>query len=96
MGSVRALRLPRALDAWFEARLRDRPTMSASALLLELVHGGLRLSPGYMARHRASLVRLENDPKGRCIYVDALRETFGLRYVEHLETWIEDERATKS
>lgn len=93
MGPVRALRLPRALDAWFEERLRERPTVSSSALLLEIIHGGLRLLPGYMGRHRASLIRLQDDSQARSIYVAALRETFGAAYVAHLESWLESELA---
>ena len=90
-GPVRALRLPRPLDAWFEGRLRERPAASATSLLLELVHGGLRLVPGYMSRQRAHLERLRSEPGKEAArgYLSALRDTFGDEYVAHLEAWIE-------
>src|SRR5690348_12655012 len=56
-GPVRSLRLSLELDNWFEQRLRDDPR-SASDILLEAVHGGLRLQPGYMSRQHRTLTDL--------------------------------------
>lgn len=100
LGVVRSLRLPLALDEWFEKRLCQEPQRSASDMLLELVHGGLRLRRGYMERHRAELEAYgaRNDAQGYGDYRRALEQTFGLTYVEHLERWLQagaDERATQ-
>ena len=91
MGSVRSLRLPLALDAWFEKRLCEDPQRSASEMLLELLHGGLRLRRGYMERHRAELESYagRNDARGYADYRRALEQTFGATYVEHLERWLQ-------
>jgi hypothetical protein len=91
MGPVRSLRLPRALDAWFEQRLCAEPSASASQLLLRMLHGGLRLKPGYMVRHRRALEGFvaRADAPAYLLYRKALEETFGETYVEHLERWLE-------
>lgn len=93
MGPVRSLRLPRDLDMWFETRLREYPDRSASGLLLEVFHGGLRLDRGYMQRHRQAVEALlrAHDIAGHATYRRALVDTFGLAYVEHIEKWIEAE-----
>ncbi len=93
MGAVRSLRLPRDLDLWFETRLREYPGRSASDLLLETLHGGLRLNRGYMRRHRRAIEALlvAGDDSRYAAYVDALRDTFGVSYVNHIEKWIEAE-----
>jgi len=94
-GSVRSLRLPRALDEWFEQRLRDEVSRSASDILLEAVHGGLRLQPGYMTRQHRALGALgaANDRARYESYVDALTDSFGSAYVKHLEAWLTAEGA---
>lgn len=94
MGVVRSLRLPRSLDAWFEARLREHPERSASELLLALFHGGLRLQDGYMERHRAYLERHADagDVRAYAAYRQALADTFGEAYAAHVEAWIRHER----
>ncbi len=93
MGPVRSLRLPLDLDMWFEKRLREFPDRSASALLLEVFHGGLRLDRGYMRRHRRAVEALQvvGDSAGHAAYVKALRDTFGAAYVDHINKWIEAE-----
>ncbi len=85
-GSVRALRLPLALDAWFEQRLRDEPDRSATQLLLEIIHAGLRLRRGYFAQHVERLAFLHRcGDAGRInAYVQALTDTFGDAYVSHV------------
>jgi hypothetical protein len=87
---VRSLRLPLELDCWFEQRLRDEAERSASDILLEAVHGGLRLEPGYMARQRRALEQLvaTRDRAGYESYLRALRESFGQAYADHLEAWL--------
>lgn len=87
---MRSLRLPHQLDAWFEDRLREHPRRSASALLLELLHGGLRLHHGYMQAQYRTLARLveHNDQDGYETYLRALLDTFGPQYVEHLKKWL--------
>jgi hypothetical protein len=89
-GPVRSLRLPFELDEWFERRLREDAERPASDILLEAVHGGLRLEPGYMRRHRRTLGALAaaNDAKGYDSYVRALTDSFGSGYVKHLEAWL--------
>ncbi|GAC1658175.1 MAG: hypothetical protein NVS9B12_10530 [Vulcanimicrobiaceae bacterium] len=92
-GSVRSLRLPKELDAWFEERLREEPSRSATDLLLTLIHGGLRLRPGYMIGHRRALELLvqRSDPTAFEVYLGVLRDTFGYRYVHHLQKWLESD-----
>ncbi len=91
MGPTRSMRLPRALDRWFEDRLERHPERSASELLVALLHGGLRLREGYMAIHRRVLEHYvlsgQNDVYGA--YMRCLTDTFGPEYVEHLERWLE-------
>lgn len=89
-GPVRSLRLPFALDEWFEQRLREEATRPASDILLEAVHGGLRLAPGYMNRQHHSLTALAaaNDRSRYESYVRALTDSFGSAYVSHLEAWL--------
>ena len=91
LGPVRSLRLPHALDRWFEERLRDDPSVPASELLLRLVHGGLRLKPGYMLRHKIQLERLRCDTALREAYSAALCDSFGEAYLRHIYAWIETE-----
>jgi hypothetical protein len=61
-GAVGKTRSPRALDEWFTERLERHPEQSATELLVQLIHGGLRLREGYMAIHRR-LLRSGADPK---------------------------------
>jgi len=90
LGPVRSLRLPLELDAWFEQRLRDDFARPASDILLEAVHGGLRLEAGYMRRQHAALAALASvgDDAGYESYVRALADSFGGAYVKHLEAWL--------
>ena len=69
MGPTRSTRLPAALDEWLESRLMLHRDKSVSEILLELIHGGLRLREGYMAIHRRVLeARLAERSRGvRCI-----------------------------
>jgi hypothetical protein len=85
------MRLPLALDEWFETRMRAHPQRSASDLLVELVHGGLRLRDGYMSIHRYALEARAGDPTRYDEYRACLNDTFGPQYVEHLERWLEAE-----
>lgn len=96
MGPTRSLRLPRALDAWFTARLDRHPERSASELLVQLVHGGLRLREGYMAIHRRALEQClaTGSTEGYATYLQCLVDTFGPDYVAHLESWLAAERIT--
>lgn len=89
-GPVRSLRLPLELDRWFERRLREDAVRPASDILLEAVHGGLRLRPGYMRRQYDSLAALiaANDPRHYETYIRALDDAFGSGYVKHLEAWL--------
>lgn len=91
VGSTRSLRLPHQLDQWFEDRLTLRSDKSSSDLLVELVHGGLRLRLGYMAIHRRELERFitGKDGKGYWTYLGALVDTFGKNYADHLEKWLQ-------
>ncbi len=91
MGPTRSMRLPRALDRWFEDRLSRHPERSASELLVALLHGGLRLREGYMAIHRRVLEHYVLSGQGDVYgaYVRCLTDTFGPEYVEHLERWLE-------
>jgi hypothetical protein len=83
------MRLPAALDDWFEARLRAHPHRSASDVLVELVHGGLRLRDGYMSIHRHALEQRAGDSVAYAEYRSALADTFGPDYVAHVEQWLE-------
>jgi hypothetical protein len=88
-GATRSVRLPIALDEWLEARMRAHPHKSASELLVELVHGGLRLRDGYMSIHRHALEARVNDAAAYAHYRGCLNDSFGPGYVEHLERWLE-------
>ncbi len=90
-GATRSMRLPLPLDEWFETRMRAHPQRSASDLLVELVHGGLRLRDGYMSIHRHALEARAGDPARYDEYRTCLSDTFGPQYVEHLERWLEAE-----
>ncbi|MGH7727502.1 MAG: hypothetical protein ACREM2_01750 [Vulcanimicrobiaceae bacterium] len=91
MGPTRSLRLPHALDAWFQSRLERDPERSASDLLVALVHGGLRLREGYMAVHRRALEHYatSGEPERYAVYCRSLLDTFGAEYLAHLERWLE-------
>lgn len=93
LGPVRSLRLPLELDEWFEQRLRDDAARSASDILLDAVHGGLRLQPGYMGRQHLALSAFAaaNDRVRYESYVGALADSFGSAYVKHLEAWLVDD-----
>ncbi len=90
MGPTRSVRLPRALDAWFLERLAMHDERSPSETLVALVHGGLRLREGYMAIHRRVLEQLAvaGNEIAHQSYLQCLRDTFGIAYVEHLEQWL--------
>jgi len=94
MGPTRSMRLPRALDAWFTERLERHLERSPSELLVQLVHGGLRLREGYMAIHRRALEQyvLAGDLDVYATYRQCLTDTFGPEYVTHLEHWLAAER----
>jgi hypothetical protein len=89
-GPVRSLRLPLELDEWFEERLRHDASRAASDILLEAVHGGLRLQAGYMSRQRRALgaMAIANDRARYESYARALADSFGSAYVRHLEAWL--------
>ena len=88
-GATRSLRLPVALDDWFEARMRAHPHRSASDLLVELIHGGLRLRDAYMSIHRYALEARIATPGAYAEYRACLADTFGADYVRHVERWLE-------
>jgi hypothetical protein len=90
LGPVRSLRLPADLDRWFEVRLRSEPRRPASDILIEAVHGGLRLRPGYMRRHYLTLAAFvcANDFERYQSYLRALADSFGDSYVQHIEAWL--------
>lgn len=92
-GPTRSLRLPHALDVWFLTRLDRKPEASPSEVLVQLIHGGLRLREGYMAIHRRALENalLGSDPERYHVYRACLMDTFGPDYVAHLERWLEAE-----
>lgn len=90
-GPTRSLRLPVALDDWLEARMRAHPHRSISDLLVELIHGGLRLRDGYMSAHRYALEERVGSPQAYAEYRACLRDTFGVEYVDHLERWLDAE-----
>ncbi|MDQ2865943.1 MAG: hypothetical protein M3R51_06920 [Candidatus Eremiobacteraeota bacterium] len=98
LGPVRSLRLPRAIDRWFEERLRDNPARPGSDLLLVLIHGGLRLRSGYMENHQTEVAELlaSGDDSALQAYLRALRDTFNDAYMQHLENWIASEIAKRS
>jgi hypothetical protein len=89
MGPTRSTRLPAAIDAWLESRLMLHGDKSVSEILLELIHGGLRLREGYMPIHRRALESLAaGDPAVEAAYRACLLDTFGPQYVEHLDRWL--------
>lgn len=97
MGPTRSTRLPAALDAWLESRLLLHRDRSVSDILLELIHGGLRLREGYMAIHRRVLEeRLGGDRLAYDAYRHCLLDTFGAQYVEHLDRWLEADGVMKT
>jgi hypothetical protein len=69
--------------------MQAHPHRSASDLLVELVHGGLRLRDGYMSIHRYALEARIAAPQAYAEYRACLNDTFGPEYVEHLERWLE-------
>ena len=91
------MRLPRALDEWLTERLERHPERSPSAILVQLIHGGLRLREGYMEIHRRVLE--EHISTGAtdtyAAYVACLTDTFGPDYVAHLSDWIAAERVVR-
>ncbi len=94
-GRTRSTRLPRALDAWFIERLDRHPEQSATELLVQLIHGGLRLRDGYMAIHRRALEERGGPAAANAEYVTYARclvDTFGQDYLDHLERWLEADR----
>lgn len=95
-GATRSVRLPNVLDEWLETRLMAHPQRSASDVLVELIHGGLRLRDGYMSIHRYALEARAADAAAYSAYRTALLDTFGGDYVEHLERWLEAEGITSA
>ena len=89
LGITRSTRLPAAIDAWLEERIARDENRSVSDILIELVHGGLRLREGYMAIHRRALEANCNDEAAFVGYRACLLDTFGPEYVEHLNRWLE-------
>lgn len=91
MGPTRSTRLPASLDTWLEARMSIHRHRSPSEMLIELIHGGLRLRDGYMSIHRRVLEELTRtgDTLGCTAYRACLRDTFGEEYVDHLDRWLE-------
>lgn len=94
MGPTRSMRLPRTLDEWFAERLERHPERSPSEMLVQLIHGGLRLREGYMAIHRRVLEQYVSagESDHYAAYVRCLTDTFGPEYVSHLEQWLAAER----
>jgi hypothetical protein len=92
------MRLPLALDRWFTQRLTRHPEQSPSEVLVQLVHGGLRLRDGYMAIHRRELEAhlTAGSVDAYRVYVECLRDTFGADYVEHLERWLAADHVERS
>ncbi|GAC1310692.1 MAG: hypothetical protein NVSMB19_25010 [Vulcanimicrobiaceae bacterium] len=97
MGPTRSTRLPRAIDEWFVQRLERHSERSPSEMLVQLIHGGLRLREGYMAIHRRVLERhlAAGAPLEYAAYVACLTDTFGHEYVAHLERWLAAEGVGK-
>lgn len=91
MGPTRSMRLPRALDEWFQSNLELKPEASPSELLVALVHGGLRLRDGYMAVHRRVLEHYLTTGQAEYsqVYRRCLVDTFGAAYVDHLDRWLQ-------
>ncbi|HEX3467570.1 MAG TPA: hypothetical protein VHT05_05775 [Candidatus Elarobacter sp.] len=90
LGPTRSTRLPAPIDAWLESRLMLDPARSVSEILLQLVHGGLRLREGYMSIHRRALESHQaGDPVAYAAYRACLVDSFGSPYLEHLDRWLE-------
>ena len=89
LGVTRSTRLPASLDAWLEERIGRDGNRSVSDILIELIHGGLRLREGYMAIHRRMLEQHRDDEPAFVSYRACLLDTFGPEYVEHLDRWLE-------
>ena len=97
MGPTRSTRLPAALDEWLESRLVLHRDKSVSEILLELIHGGLRLREGYMAIHRRELeARITGGSASYDAYRACLLDTFGPEYLEHLDRWLEADGIRKT
>jgi hypothetical protein len=97
MGPTRSTRLPAALDEWLESRLVLHRDKSVSEILLELIHGGLRLREGYMSIHRRALeARAIGDAAAYEAYRACLLDTFGPQYLEHLDRWLEADGIIKT
>ncbi len=88
-GVTRSTRLPASLDAWLEERIGRDGNRSVSDILIELIHGGLRLREGYMPIHRRMLEHHRGDAVAFATYRTCLLDTFGREYVEHLDRWLE-------
>ena len=87
-GPVRALRLPLAIDAWFQQLLLDEPQRSSTELLLRVIHAGLPLRSGHFERHVAALSALyvHGQESDRAAYMRALADSFDEHYIEHVRT----------
>lgn len=97
MGPTRSTRLPAPIDEWLESRLMLHREKSVSEILLELIHGGLRLREGYMSVHRRALeAQVGGDPIASSAYRECLLDTFGVQYVEHLDRWLEADGIRKT
>ena len=96
MGPTRSTRLPATIDAWLESRLMLHPDRSVSEIMLQLIHGGLRLREGYMAIHRRALEDLADDAIACEAYRACLLDTFGTEYVQHLDRWLEADGIAKT
>ena len=97
MGPTRSTRLPAALDEWLESRLVLHRDKSVSEIMLELIHGGLRLREGYMSIHRRVLeARANGDAAAYEAYRACLLDTFGPQYLEHLDRWLEADGIIKT
>jgi len=95
LGPTRSVRLPAAIDAWLESRITLHPNRSISDILLEVIHGGLRLRDGYMTVHRRVLERYADaDPEAVEAYRACLLDTFGAQYLEHLDRWLDADGVT--
>jgi len=97
MGPTRCVRLPRALDEWFGERLERHRERSPSEMLVQLIHGGLRLREGYMAIHRRVLEQhaTSGETEAYAAYVRCLTDTFSAEYVAHLENWLAAEQVAR-
>ena len=97
LGPTRSTRLPASIDAWLDSRLMLDPSRSVSDILLQLIHGGLRLREGYMSIHRRALEAHQgDDPIALGAYRACLLDTFGPDYLEHLDHWLEADGALNS